>query len=171
MERRRLYAAINPALLAPLGEVTVYFNLLTQTISMGIWFLMGGASLEAQHVGRIITSELSFRGLVNVYCSLYRYRFQDRERLAAVDGLRKRLEKAEEKRNTVSHSMWGAAPTPGKSTRIKATAKARKGWTPEFQEMSASDLQVIADEFAALASDLQDETFRALGWMPSTASG
>ena len=57
------WLARDPALLEAIGRITVNFALLEEAISLCIWALIGGE----QQMGQIVTAELSFRQLVDLF--------------------------------------------------------------------------------------------------------
>jgi hypothetical protein len=67
----------------------------------------------------------------------------------------KRAAQLEEKRNQITHSIWGAGESAQTVTRIKTTAKERRGIQFDFQQVGAEDLGAVADEIKTLAEDVQ----------------
>jgi len=133
--------------LRALGKITTNFAMLEEVVSVCIWGLIG----EEQRLGRVITTELSFSRKVDLLSSLYRYRINSAEKLSELNELLNQLALAEEKRNSITHSHWGAGSTKQTITRIKATAKRGAGLKFQFEKMNVDDLNEIADFIAKLA--------------------
>ena len=154
-ERRISAPAIAEELLAPLGGMTAYFAWLELQVSFSIWLLIGGNTLEAQSIGRIVTADLSFRQLVNIFHALVLSQTGDEAEVANTVGeLRARLFEAEQQRNTLTHSFWGAVPDRGESMRFKETIRSKGGWKFTSEQHSAADISKVALTFGALAYDV-----------------
>lgn len=137
--------------LGAIGRITANFALLEETISTCIGRLVGAGPA----IGQIITAELPFRRLLPLLSSLYRHRTSNDEAIAQLDTLLGRVAQAGEKRNLITHSLWGADHTGEKIARIKATARKRKGLKHQFEEMTTSDLDAIADFTATVADEVR----------------
>ena len=155
---RGMKAAIHPSLLPSLGQLTVNFSMLEQVVSFFIWELVG----SDQRTGQIVTAEMPFRSLINLFCALYRHRVSDPANITTLDELRKRLEAAAEKRNALLHSGWAEAGQAGVSMRFKTTAKAKQGLKFTFEKTKKPDIDTIGSEMAALAADVQDFMFATI---------
>lgn len=66
-----------------------------------------------------------------------------------------RAAQVEEKRNRITHSVWGAG-SEGTITRIKTTAKERHGLRFDLEHVSEDDLRAVATEIQHLAWDVQE---------------
>lgn len=137
--------------LKAIGLITINFGTLESTIAQGVWSLLG---LD-QRIGQIITAELSFKGLVALFSSLYREKNNDAKALEELNDVIKKVIQAEEKRNVISHSQWGAGDSADTITRIKTTAKISKGLRHQFENVTVSELMKIADEIAEASSAMQ----------------
>lgn len=145
------------ALLEAIGHITVNFALLEEAISLCIWALIRGE----EPIGQIVTAQLSFRQLVDLFCSLYRFQVSDPTVLDELEGIRKSLHEAEERRNRIIHSGWAAGHEPGLGFRTKTVAKAKQGLQHQFEKIRASDVHALADFLARLADqivELMDKT-------------
>jgi hypothetical protein len=134
--------------LQAIGLITVNFAMLETTIGSGIALFLG-------NYGQIVTAELSFKGMVALFSSLYRDWTDDPKKLEQLESLLKRVMRAEEKRNIVSHSLWIMGVTDETITRIKTTAKMSKGLKHTFEQVTVRDLEQIADEMAETSADFQ----------------
>ena len=151
--------AIADELLAPLGKMTAYFAMLESQVSSAIGLLIHGNSIAEQRIGQIVTADLSFKQLVNLFHALALHRFSAEPKVVEAAGkLRTRLVEAGEQRNILTHSIWGAASKRGHATRIKSRLK--KGELKfTFDDYSADDISKIALGFGALTSDLMEFLF------------
>jgi hypothetical protein len=105
--------------LKAIGLITVNYVLLENTLAAGIWSFL---ELD-QMKGQIVTAELSFKGLVALFSSLYRNRRSDLGKIKELEKLLKKIMRAEETRNIICHSLWAAGATDQTLSRIKTTAK------------------------------------------------
>lgn len=144
--------------LARIGDITVSFALLEMTIQM----LAGSQLQESQRISQIITAELSFRNLRALAVSLYRERHGEDADFETLQALMKRAGQLEGKRNQITHSIWAVGDSPDTIMRIKTTAKEARGIRSDFQDMSADDLDIVADEIKALAEETQRFWFNLL---------
>lgn len=116
---------------------------------------------EHQRIGQIITAELPFKGLKALLVSLYIERHGKDDDFSKLKDLMLRAGRAEEKRNQITHSIWGAGD--GESiSRIKTTAKEKHGIKFNFESMKVEDLDSIASEIMVLAKDIQNFNFYLL---------
>jgi hypothetical protein len=127
--------------LQAIGLITVNFAKLENAVEWFIWSLMG----QNENIGLIITAELSFRNLVALLSSLSKAKINDTEVLIELDKALKKALEAEQKRNTILHSLWGQGQTRDTVTRIKKTAKISKGLQHQVEEMTAEDITSIAN--------------------------
>jgi len=141
--------------LKAMGLITVNFSLLENTIAFIIWLLLG---LD-QQTGQIITSELSFRRLLELFSSLCRNKKNDKVTLEKLKTLLKRIEHAEQERNKIIHSMWTAGNDEETITRFKITAKIRNGLMHQYEQLKVEHLNKIADEIAEVAAAVHDFWF------------
>jgi hypothetical protein len=152
----RLQAPPRDDHLKAIGQITVNFALLESTLAFLVWDLIG----SDQRLGQIITAELSFRSIQALASSIFRHKCEHDEQIGELEHLLKRISDAEAKRNQIIHSIWAAGDTAEKITRIKYTAKIKKGFDVKFEQYTAVHLMEIADEISELAFDLQTFTIR-----------
>lgn len=173
-----------------IGKITAYFNILEQLMSFCIWSLIqkderiakvvasawGPSEIEtilqytiftpislerlSERLGQIVTAELSFRQKTDLLGSLYLYWDSSDEKLAELKELLGRVSVAEQKRNTITHSLWAADTTEETITRVKPTAKRSPGWKLQLEPMSVQDLDKVADSIAEVAYDVQTFAIR-----------
>lgn len=156
MNEQKLEPTLPQSVLAAVGRVVVNFNYLEQWVSFYIAFLLGGTGNDSQQLGRIMANALSFRNLLDVLGSLYRFRTNGGEEF---EDLLRRLGSAEEERNRVVHSIWGAGVEPGTVLRVKG-AKKRHGRKLNITEMTIAEVAKIADDIAELSSNVVQRCLR-----------
>lgn len=145
--------AIGPEFLLEIGRITVHFSLLEWELIDLVHRLLGLPIRRA----RTITSELSFRGLQQLASSLVKERRPNRSE--EFKTILKKVSACEDKRNFVSHSVWGSGGLTSDGLQIvirtKYTAKQKDGLKFMRQQMTAGDLQKIAREISIAAFDLE----------------
>jgi len=138
--------------LKSIGDITVSFALLESQIQS----LIGSMLNEKQRIGQIITAELSFKNLRALMVSLFIERHgTENVDFAKLKDLMTRSGQVEDKRNQITHSIWGAGKDPDTITRIKATAKEKHGILFQFEDVSADYLSQFATEIKGLAEEIQ----------------
>ena len=141
-----------------IGRVTVNFAMLESSVAFLIWQLTGTEQPTAQ----AITAELSFRQLIALASSLYRRYDVVGDDAARFETILNRAVQAEERRNRITHSVWGAGKQRETVTRIKTTAKKSVGLKHQFEQMSVSDLEAEANFIASVADEVQRFMFDQL---------
>lgn len=148
------HTAVSDEFLCEIGRITAHFALLERDLINLTHQLLG----LPDGMARSITSELSFRGLQQLSASLLRERLPNE--VAVFEKILGRVSKAEEKRNAVAHSLWGAGwqNTNGERTviRTKFTAKQKKGLNLVREELTATDLKKIAYQISVAAYDVEE---------------
>jgi hypothetical protein len=119
----KLVHPVPDPLLARIGDITVSFALLESVMQSLAQTLLGRGS----EIGQIVTVELSFQRLRALTANLYRANHGEDADFELLTTLLKRAADVEEKRNQITHSIW-AAGDPGTITRIKMTAKEKRGF-------------------------------------------
>ena len=146
-------SAVSEEFLVEIGRITVHFALLEKILIDLTHRLL---SLP-ENMARSITAELSFRGLQQLAYSLLKERLPSK--IEEFADILKRVGKCEEKRNAITHSLWGAGTsgTDGKQLviRTKYSAKQKKGLDFVRKEMTIDDLNDIAREISIVASDIK----------------
>jgi hypothetical protein len=142
--------------LEQIGDITVSFALLDNTIQMLIWQLIS----KNQRIGQIITSQVSFGKLIPLAISLYKERFGEDDSYDKFKKLMKLAKKIEEKdRNHIIHSFWGAGKDNQHITQIKITTRENKGLIHDAPEKSIDDLRIIAENIRELADTITRFSF------------
>jgi hypothetical protein len=149
---RKLQHPVPDEHLKHIGDMTVSFALLESIIQFFIWILFN----DDQRIGQIVTAELSFSKLRALLISIYLERFGDDEDFKTLRNLMQRASAAEEKRNKITHSVWGAGGDPDTIMRIKTTAKEKHGIKFHHEKFKSKDLSDFASEIKKLAFEIQD---------------
>jgi hypothetical protein len=137
----KMQAPVPPEHLRAIGQVTVNFAILESVISF--------------FIGRMISTDQMLGNLVGLLSSIYKYKVNDKGRVAELERLLNRALYAEEQRNIVTHSSWAVGDKAETITRFKATAKKVKGLTHQFEQMTVEDLDRIADLAGDVAAEIQ----------------
>ena len=136
-----------------IGRITVAFSELDSWLNSFIWALI--APFEEQHLGQIITAELSFRQKLDLVAALFKYRCKDTAKQAELKGLIARIEKLEARRNTVQHSLWTHQSEEREQvTQFKITAKRKNGLTHTKNIITSQSLEQLSKEPNEATSDL-----------------
>lgn len=138
--------------LKALGRISVNFQILEASITFFIWNLIG----SDQNIGKIITSQVSFSKNCNLLSSLFRYRVQDTIKIKELNNILKRVGEAEQRRNTIIHSIWtiNDEDPKAKPLRIKITSNRKAGLNMQTEDIEAEELNKIANLFSELVDDL-----------------
>ena len=155
--KTKMKSAIPEESLAPLGKVVANFAVLESILSFGIGILIVGNSAAEQRTEQIVTAELTFKGKIALFSSLYQHRFPEREPFEDLKKIRDKLRKASEKRNSLLHSTWLAG-----GVRSAITAKERKGLNFEFEDMDSKKIEGISDFIAEVAYEVQEFSLKSL---------
>jgi hypothetical protein len=134
--------------LEAVGAVTVEFARLENFLESAISTVLLGNKLETQAAGRIVTARLSFSRKIELYVSLVRLQFGDRN--GELQKLNKTLFTVEAERNETIHSIWAAATEDRKLMRIKTSARGLL----VFKELSVDDLHRQAKSIKSASEDL-----------------
>ena len=149
-------APVDPSLFEAIGKITVTFELLSQFVELGVWFLLFGCdNIQDQRMGQIVTAERSFRQNVDLLACLYKHRYpsQGGEEL---NRLCEKLQHIEDERNKVMHSRWIQHPAPASvlALLMKTTAKRKTGFKFQSQETKLSEVAGIVNDITKAASEL-----------------
>jgi hypothetical protein len=155
-EELKLATSAPKEIIQILGGITVNFGALENALNVSIWFFLGDGTTIMEERWQILTAQLSFKQLVNMFANLYRHRFPERGDAEMCD-LVKRCFKAEDQRNNLIHSLWvdGERNTQEASAlRLKLTARSN-GFKLQAEEHTLSQLVKVGNEMADLAFDVQ----------------
>jgi len=151
-ERNMLQHPVPDQHLKSIGDITVSFALLESQIQS----LIGSLLNERQRIGQIITAELPFKNLIALMISLYieRHGKEDAD-FKKLKGLMTHARQVEDKRNQITHSIWGANKDADTITRIKTRAKEKHGIRFYFEDTSSDCLADFATEIKVLTEEIQ----------------
>ncbi|MEP2025818.1 hypothetical protein, partial [Reichenbachiella sp.] len=107
-------------------------------------------------IGQIITAELSFRNLRALLLSLYIERHGKDSDYEKLKKLMNESGELEATRNNIIHSVWAVGKTKEHITRIKTTAKEKKGLDFKFEDISVQDLIQLSDSIKTCAFNTQN---------------
>lgn len=141
--------------LEKIGDITDSFALLEIQIQYFMWSLLG-LTPRMQHIGQIITSELSFKQLRIVLISLYKEKYGENNNYKKMRDLMDRAGKTEEKRKQITHSFWGTGKDIDSVACNRTTAKEKCGLRSKFEYVTLYDLAKMADDIKKLAAEIQD---------------
>lgn len=142
-----------------IGKVSSYFNGLEKYIQTLISKLIG----PDIRIGEIVTAELSFRNLIALLFSLYKYRKSDPHDINQMEEICKRAKDLESRRNKVIHSIWAVNDKIEEDIlRIKVTAKYKQGLKHTYERTDTSELHKISHEIVDLISEISDLTIKEL---------
>jgi hypothetical protein len=131
-----------------LGRICVEFQRLETILKTATASLVHP---DDRRVGAIVTAQLSFRALLDLYYALHHHRYDNALADKELDKFLGQCAKAEERRNQIIHSYWAPDYLGGKGAkRTKFTAKNRKELKQQVEVLSKADLEKIADELRAL---------------------
>jgi hypothetical protein len=126
--------------LAGIGRVVANFALLENELFLLIRFLLGVDT----NIAGIVTSEMSFRNLLDLSTSLIKEKHGGDEAKQCAEVL-KIASEAEEIRNRLIHSVWGVWGSGGAIViRTKHTAKRGKGLNFQREEFTLDDISAFA---------------------------
>ena len=136
-----------------IGKTTVAFAELESWLSSFIWALIGPFS--EQHVGQMVTAEMSFARKLDLLVSVFQYRCKDEVERKQLEVLVARLSDLEQKRNTVQHSLWiRQSSDPAEATRLKITAKRKRGLSHAKEVVTSHSLAALTRDLQLAVSDL-----------------
>jgi hypothetical protein len=154
----KMISSIDQSLLEPIGRVTVNFSMLEGGLKFFISILIG----SDQRIGQIITAHQNVRQLIDLLGSLYKFRMRNDSLLTEFEQIRKSLEEANDRRNTLIHSQWASGNKPGESTRFKTVARAKKGLLLNLDTISIKDIDELSEFIAKVASDVHELMFKTV---------
>jgi len=102
-------------------------------------------------INEIITSELSTKQLLNISSVIYQQKEIDGNKLNQFTQLGKDAFKLEETRNIIIHSSYAGHSRQRKMIRQKSTAKTKRGFKLDYQEINAKEVNELADKMNELS--------------------
>lgn len=151
-------AVANDAIQA-IGEVTIFFGYLEEQISAAITYM---TECEPS-AGRVLAVELPFAVKLRVFAELLHLTAPEDAKLEDLDELLAVCTKAEELRNTVTHSMWVRSPYEDSLSRTKFTAKLLGSRRDSGQVLHVWQMMEITSYCAYAAECVDDFMSRVFG--------
>ena len=134
-----------------IGKISVAFAELESWLSSFIWSLIS----SEQHVGQMVTAEMSFSRKLDLLVSLFQYRCKDTQERNLLKSLITRLSDLEQQRNTVQHSLWiRQSADPTEATRLKITAKRGRGLSHAKKVLTSQPLEILTRYLQMAVCDL-----------------
>ena len=152
-ERLLLKEAVESRHCEALGRVLTSFQHLEHRLTEIVGYLVDKHDFQ---LGIIITSEISFRNLINLAYSLAPHRKMDLERVDSLREILKDCFAAEQRRNQLIHSYWEPEPESLQVTRFKYTAKYSKGYKHQIEDVTEVNLLEFAGDLIGLSLDLTE---------------
>jgi hypothetical protein len=115
--------------LAALGKLSYNLSMVEMSLKAAIHKLLG-TSVE---ISVIVTSELSYRALVNLASALLRYKLDNPAKINEFENLLKEANTLEQERNKYVHSLWLPNEDNTLMFRMKTTAKSAQGLRQQFE--------------------------------------
>lgn len=136
-----------------IGRITVAFSELDSWLSSFIWALIG--PFDEQHLGQIVTAELSFRQKIDLLAALFKYRCKDIAKQLELRALLTKIAELEQKRNTIQHSLWiRQSENAEEVIRLKITAKRKNGLIHSKKVVTVEQLDEIFKKLKEATSNL-----------------
>jgi len=144
---------IPPGVESALGRFIANFSLLEE------W--LRGVILEIPKIsapaGEIITAELSFRALLNVFGAIVHEYCDNSDILVQTDKAIRDIQEINNFRNQLVHSLWlGSDESRRFAVRSKMKANRKKGFQDKFEKLKKQDLLEKCDEVAVLTKKVQE---------------
>ena len=136
--------------LSRLGESIVHFQRIEEVLSLCIIAMLG----RDRTLGEIVTSELSFRAKVGVYSALFLYRSRLPKLPEDVSEVLGRVRAAEQRRNTIVHSLWDASVKDPTMIKREKRSCGKSGLSKVLEHIHPSELEDDIKDFENVAEDL-----------------
>jgi len=138
-------------LLTQIGDMTVSFA----SLEFHMQLMFVNLLKQSARIGHILASQLTFTRLRASLISLYKERYGEDTDFHLLKDLMVKAGKIEEERNLITHSIWGRGETSGSITRIKLTAREKRGFHAEYKQYD----EKLFREFVANMQKLTEEIF------------
>ncbi len=153
---------VPPEHLRLLGDIAVTFGLIHYQLMTVAQLVIGIDEAWEQ----AITAELSLSQLRSVTLSVYRAKFGEDPNFAELRALMSRLELLEQRRNSITHSLWTVTDDMTQTSRLKVGAKEKRGLKHVFEHVSESKLKEDVALFHKLSSDLSEFEINVCLYLP-----
>ena len=135
---------------ALVGECIIQFQRIEEMLSICISAMIG----QSRRVGEIVTTEMSFRARVATFGALFMHSMRVEHLPEGVDELIKRLQWAEQKRNTLVHSLWDASESEPETVLRSKKALRKSRFINAVEAFTPRDLDELTHLFEGVVTDL-----------------
>lgn len=140
----------DPAFVRGLGQLTMQFANLEQFLREAVSELSG----TTDQVGEILTAGMSFPTLVDKYCSLCLHWLPAGSLCDSLTQFRIKLQRINERRNTMIHCVWVLDVDTGMSSRDWRTARAKNGLQWQGEDVPLPSLLTLVTEINAATEEV-----------------
>lgn len=130
------------ALFAEIGRVVVRWAELEEAVGVLVTALLD----DYQRYTRIVSTELGYRGKIDLCTSLYLERHGEDSDYPVLKRIFGHISKLAEERNGIVHAIWRDAGTPVRVTRIKTTAKQKRGFKTVARNYDLDEFRTLSDQ-------------------------
>jgi hypothetical protein len=138
------------ALFAEIGRVVVRWAELEEAIGVLVTALLD----DYQRYTRIVSAELGYRGKIDLCTSLYLERHGEDSEYPPLKRIFSEISKLAEQRNGIVHAIWRGTGTPVRVTRIKTTAKQRRGFNTAIRNYDLDEFRNLSDQMREVQRSL-----------------
>jgi hypothetical protein len=132
-----------------IGRVTISFANLELTLSL---FCGAHIGSNTPIVNQIITSELSFKQLVNISVAVHREVESNEDKIEKFYEIAKKLFALEQRRNAIIHSNYGSQNKL--VVRQKASAKGKKGFRIQYEDLTPEMIMAFNEEIETVSRQI-----------------
>lgn len=136
-------------LLKHIGKIVVGFSKLELHLELFTWGLIS----DNQALGQAITSGMSFSSLTKLFATLLKVKTSDQEILEEFEGIVRRLNEVNERRNQIIHSYWTYDLETKEDSTLKLKADGFKGIKDITELVTSEKLESFVREIEKLTSD------------------
>lgn len=133
-----------------LGVCISNFQMIEEILSSNIARLIN----RNKTIGKIVSSELSFRAKVSVYRSLLIYHNKNVKLSKDLDELISRIFWAEQERNKLVHSIWDSSENSSETIIRRKTSCKKQGLTIDVENFTEDDLRELSNLYNGIATDI-----------------
>ena len=133
-----------------IGEIAIAFGVLELYLEIAIWQMVAENNETKRKLGEAITSEMSFDRKVHAFSSMFALQFPAEANDPQLKELVAELFAAQDKRNQILHSAWSLSDASGRYTRMKASAKAKKGLRRTLSTVEPDELLAVYNQIGDL---------------------
>lgn len=136
--------------LARLSECIAQFQRIEEVLGMCISAMIG----RSRKVGEIVTAEMSFRTKVSVYGALFLHTLKKESLPDDIVELIRRIQWAEQQRNTLVHSLWDASESKPECIKREKKTIRKIVFNVVEEHLTPDELYDLNQTFEGIATDL-----------------